>query len=294
MSGFMKTLLRLAFFMLVLFPSCQKETTESPAMVKVLLDISPAEDIVEIGSKAMQPNIPDVENYIYDIHVIQYSERGVFLTTGHYRQGQAGAMVVKELEVSLVEAKNSTICLLVNHGTHDGLWPDNILSYKELLVPVGVGSSSDRTMMHGYLIGDVYDGMHLNIGLGRMMTRLNVVINNHTGADIADLDVSLSNVPYMAYAYPAAEYVLPPEAYAQDGLLCDNDLSLAAENTITLYYYIAPNFCEDTAYATRLNVSADGRSGILQLSTDKPSGGTPAADMKLYPNNNYTFTVNLK
>lgn len=290
----MKIFLKFTFFIFLVLPSCQTETPESYNMVKVLLDISPADEIMEVGSKALQPNIPDVENYIYDIHVIQYSERGVFLTTGHYRQGQAGAMIVKDLEVSLVEAKNSTICLLVNNGAYDELWPDNILSYRELLVPVAVGSGSDRTMMQGYLIGDVYDGMHLNIGLGRMMTRLNVVINNKTGSDIADLDVSLSNVPYMAYAYPAAESILPPEAYAQDGLLYDNDISLPAENSVTLYYYMAPNLCEDIDYVTMLNVSADGRSGILQLSTDKPSAEGAAADLKLYPNNNYTFTVNLK
>ena len=170
--------------------------------------------------------------------------------------------------------------------------------------------------MCGYWVGDVTDGMSLSVMLCRMMTRINLVLNNATGVGLNDLTVELINVPTEAYVFPATNQPTLPQGAYLDTPFTDKPFATEGEGetdageteeeekepdfadggSLSLYYYMAPNICEDGTYATTVTITAtdeDGkeRTWTTTLGTDAP--GTAGRDFKLYANNFYTFTLNL-
>ena len=87
------------------------QTGQEPALTTVSINIGTAEEL----TKANTPLIPDVENLIHDVWVIQFSERGVLYTgvDKFYRtNGEDGARFLT-LEAEVMSGK-STICILAN------------------------------------------------------------------------------------------------------------------------------------------------------------------------------------
>lgn len=300
---------------------------EEGRMIEVPLSISADMMGASPDSRATSPYIPDYENLIYDIWVVQYSSRGVLLssTVKHYRADAAGTLRVTDEPVMLREsAEDCTVCLLVNMGDDPllgGAWPDNLSNYRNTMVPVSMKETADgglKMPMSGFYQGpvppvadnvtdsDASEGGYkggLNVSLGRMMCRLNIVLHNALTTEgyteITRLDVELQNIPANAHLLPTVNYVKPDRSVL--GTVSESvETSLQSGDSFTFYYYIAPNLYMyeegGTDFRTKLKVNAaitnlGERSGTMILGDTRPDASV--RDYRLYPNNNYTFTINL-
>lgn len=162
--------------------------------VRFSLGMLPAEGT---DTRASDPHVPEVENLIYDIWVLQFNENGILLDTEtkyYPREGESG-LFVENFKATLIAAQNSTVCLVVNTNNPTISWPNNFPAFQRMLLDVQASndlSRRDRMPMCGYWQGNVNgDGQVLSALLCRMMTRINLVVNNQTGDALADGTVRL-------------------------------------------------------------------------------------------------------
>lgn len=250
-------------------------------------------------TRAMAPHTPEVENLINDIWVLQFNERGILLDTKTKyfpRKGEAG-MYVENFEVELITASNSTVCIVANTNDPNLSWPNNLPTFQQRLIDIQASndlSKRDRIPMCGYWMGNVSKGTKLSALLSRMITRINLVINNETGAELSDLTVSLENVPTKAYVYPRTNQgALPDDAYTTTETFSDTFFEgIPAGESQQFYYYIAPNICTDSDKATTATITSGDKTWSVTLGNDSPE--TSNRNYSLYANNYYTFTLNLK
>lgn len=309
--------------LVLILTGCSRMPVSGPATSEGDLIIVPA--VVNASgyecddaTKSLMPYIPDVENLIYDIWVVQYSSRGVLLprSTYHYRTDAAGSLVVdnvywsesSEQGFALVESSEPcTVCFVANMGDNVPQWPDNIHAYREIMMPVlstDYNEELDRVPMCGYYYGPVTHGTNVNVSLGRMITRLNLVITNQTGKKMTDLLVSLDQAPRYAHLYPNTELTPFNTAEEEKRAYSDAGITIESGKSINLYYYIAPNLYGDqwpTTIWTSCNMDGTPMKGAMILG-DTPPGASdnmtyppqtdPQRDYRLYPNNQYTFTIN--
>ncbi|MDM8309288.1 DUF4906 domain-containing protein [Phocaeicola barnesiae] len=263
--------------------------------VRFSLGMLPAEGT---GTRASAPHVPEVENLIYDIWVLQFNENGILLDTEtkyYPREGESG-LFVENFKATLIEAQNSTVCLVVNTNDPKISWPNNFPAFQRMLLDVQASnelSRRDRMPMCGYWQGNVTeDGQVLSALLCRMMTRINLVVNNQTGAAL-DGTVALENVPTKAYVYPRInQEALPDNAYTTSEDFSDRFTSIASGDSQEFYYYIAPNICSGEDHATKVTVTSGDETWSVTLGTSAPDESDRI--YTLYANNYYTFTLNLK
>ena len=250
--------------------------------------------------KADSPLIPDVENLIYDVWILQYNDKGLLIDAGtsHERKTNSGALVAT-VTATLAVLDNCTICVLANldRGKHDAVrtWPQTLTEFKtsaEILaedIRDDIMAANNSTLgdmpMFGYWEGNIENNKdNIQVSLGRMLTRINLVINNKTGA--AHTATSITNMAIKGYAFPDVKHApLPDDAYET----LEINQSIGAGSTKEFYFYTAPNFTDGESRATKLNFSS-GKSVIL-------SNGAPGInnrDYNLYHNSNYTFTINIE
>lgn len=316
-----------AALMLYIVTGCGKEAIDTQSskdeekMITVPLHLNASEYESDEATKGLSPYIPDVESLIGDIWVVQYSSRGILLPSSvyHYRKNDPGDMVVNDLNyasatsggVALVESTEPcTVFFIANLGDNVPEWPDNIYSFKEIMVPVLDADPSvhpERLPMRGYYHGPVTHGSKVSVSLGRMLTRLDIVINNMTGEDITNLNVTLTNAPRYAHIYPNSDVVaFNPAENEATRTQRDADLSLAAGESLNLYYYIAPNLYAEnwpTTLWTTCHLETTGQDvkGAMILGDVAPSDAeqdvyppvvNPERNLRLFSNNQYTFTIN--
>lgn len=251
--------------------------------------------------KADSPLIPDVENLIYDVWILQYNDKGLLIDAGtsHERKTNPGALVAP-VTATLAVLDNCTICVLANidRGRPDAMrtWPQTLTEFKtsaEILAEdirddiMAANSSTLTDMpMFGYWEGNITaNDENIQVSLGRMLTRINLVINNESGSECTA--TSISNLAVKGYAFPDINHdPLPASAYIETFEINE---SIGAGKSRELYFYSAPNFTDGESRATKLNFS-NGKSVIL--SNGAPS--TENRDYNLYHNSNYTFTINIK
>lgn len=274
---------------------CPVAEEDEEVTVYLSLGVDPEEGA---GTRASAPHTPEVENLIHDIWVLQFNERGILLNTETKyfpREGEAG-LFVENFEVQLIAAQNSTVCLVVNTGDPDIEWPNNFPDFQTTLLDIQASndlSTRERMPMCGYWIGNVTGEMALSAMLCRMMTRVNLVISNGTGAPLTDVIVELSSIPTKAYVYPRTNQdALPDDAYVTGGPWSDIVEEIPAGGSVQLYYYFAPNICSDETNATKASITSGERTWSVTLGSDSPDEAD--RDFTLYANNYYTFTLNLK
>lgn len=291
----------IGFIGCLLLAGCEQEefgTAEEEKEVKVSLTLGtlPQEGR---GTRAMAPHAPEVENLIYDIWVLQFNQSGVLLATSQQyypREGESG-LYVENFEVSLIQAQNSTVCLIVNTNNETINWPNNFPAFQQMLLDIQANnnlSERDRMPMCGYWVGNVTEEQTLSVMLCRMMTRINLVVNNQTGAVLTGLTITLENVPTQAYVYPSTNQdALPVNAYTSSETFSDTFTgSITNEGSQSFYYYMAPNICNGEANATKATLTSGDQKWSVTLGNDSPD--TADRDYSLYANNYYTFTLNLK
>jgi len=249
--------------------------------------------------KAESPLIPDVENLIYDLWILQYDKMGLLIDAGtsHYRAGATG-LLAGQVTATLAVGEGCTLCVLANIGSEvDGRmreWPQTLTDFKRstdvLDVSDDISAANDGSLsdmpLSGYWEGDITSGQkNIQVSLGRMFSRINLVVNNNSGT--AYTVKSLTNVATKVYAFPSVTHEpLPADAYTH----IDIDQTVAAGDTKEMYFYMAPNFNDATGTnAVRLNI--EGKDPVI-LCNGAPSDFP--RDYNLYHNSNYTFTINIR
>lgn len=314
---------------LSLLASCEKEdwsnaVTDGPETIRVTLNVNVADMGYCGATKAESPYDPLIENTIHDFYVAQFSSRGVLLgePKKYPSEGTFNKTTVQET-IELVNDPGSTICFLANWNSEVPSWPDNLTEYKSMMGVVDL--VDNRLPMYGvYAGGDITGNMTMNVALGRMMTRVNVTVTNNTGFTMTKLTVALTQAPRYASLYPTIDYI-PMTDSDGDGTVDEDedaiqrtlrdekitttwdsegvplDPVLPDGESVTFYYYMAPNLYEE--WHTHLWTGATlvqfpdkiytDYTADLVLGNDSPSV-TENRDFRLYPNNNYTFNINLK
>lgn len=313
-----------------LLASCGKEdlncsqSTDSET-IRVNLNVSVSGMEHQGTTKAESPYDPLIENTIHDFYVVQFSSRGVLLgePKKYPAEGTFNTTVIKGLEIELVNDPGSTICFLANWNDDVPEWPDNLTEYKSMMGLVDL--VDNRLPMYGvYAKGDIAGNMTMNVALGRMMTRVNITVTNNTGLSMTKLIVALTQAPRYTALYPTIDYLALRDSDG-DGTIDENEpeteKTLRDEKTtsqwdsegipvdpvlldgesVTFYYYMAPNLYEE--WHTHLWIESTlvqfpdktytSYKADMVLGNDSP-GVTENRDFRLYPNNNYTFNINLR
>ena len=246
------------------------------------------------GTRSTSPHTYEVENLIHDIWLIQFNSRGQYVNASYYpREGLAGQVIENE-SFELMSLSESTVCIVANTMNPDLSWPDNLPAFKRTLLDVGANNelALDRMPMCGYWIGDVTADLSLSVILSRMMTRINLVINNNTGQRLSGIRAELEHIPAKAYVYPQArQEALPADAYLDEAFTDEDTGTMADGESWLLYHYIAPNICSGAENATTLKITSGGMEWNVALGNNSPSSSQ--RNYTLYANNYYTFTLNL-
>lgn len=251
-------------------------------------------------AKADSPLIPDVENLIYDVWILQYDKMGLLIDKGtsHARASSPGSLTAT-VTTTFATGEGNTICVLANldrgNASAERTWPQTLTEFKTSTSVVDLAADIDAANagtltdmpMFGYWEGDIsVETNNVQVSLGRMLTRVNLVVNNNSSSEISL--TSLSKVSTKVYAFPDVNHdPLPADAYNEIAV----GQSLAAGASKELYYYMAPNFTEGAENATVLNITKGGETKTTILSNGAPSDSP--RDYNLYHNSNYTFTINV-
>ena len=305
--------------LLAALAACQeKSDITMPDTVPVMTTVSIGIGTDDGFSKALNPLIPDVENLIHDVWVIQFSERGVLYTgtDRFYRtSGEDGARFLT-LEAQVMSGK-STICLLANLNkvnetkaffdieTLQESLPDNLPEFRKTLLDmtdlihhINTNTKPKAIPMFGYWEGTIGSGSpalgnsNLNVTLGRMLCRVNVSIFNKADPKLTEL--KFTNASNKAYFFPGiSSEALPEDAYCTNPEANTFTLSLDKGYDGTMYFYWAPNFCYGKENATMMTFSDEnGKSYSCYITNSSASDEN--CDYNMYHNCNYTVSVTIE
>lgn len=285
------------------------EAVQQPvqSVVTVGLTLNMEEGLTAGGTRAVSPLIPDKENFISDIWVIQYDMHGVIRNqfTRHYREtvDVPPALQLESFPIDLAVLNDCTVCLIVNRNPHQtnliSPWKNTFEEFKEQYLDINYLSESgnsglpdvDLLPMFGYWQGDITASTtSLSVLLGRMLARVNLVVENATSAALSDVNVSISNAVRRAYYYPLSVNA----AFAASAYTSFSDAigTLAAGEKAYLYYYLAPNIAPVSGDETTVTVQAV-KEGMVRSTAAVALGSTPD-EPSIYRNYNYTITLSLK
>lgn len=259
-------------------------------------------------AKADSPLIPDIENLIYDVWVLQYDKMGLLIDKGtsHQRALSPGSLTAT-VTTTFAVGDGNTICVLANldrgNASADRAWPQTLSEFKTSCnvadLSADIDAANDGTLtdmpMFGYWEGTISDEYNnIQVSLGRMLTRVNLVINNQSSS--LKTVTSISNVSKKVYVFPDVYHAaLPEDAYAEISIGQD----VAAGKTKELYFYMAPNFTEGPSENQSVDPNPFHKPTMLHISGKDPvilSNGSPSdspRDYNLYHNSYYTFTLNV-
>lgn len=269
--------------------------------------------------KSNSPQIPDVENLIYDVWVIQYSERGVLISQKFYRVGDKGIRKVS-IDVDVIPVK-STICVITNLNKINtptatffdtaqlqNELPDNLDTYKSTLLDMeflikclNSNTKVQAIPQFGYWTGNLAShSASINIVLGRMLSRINLNIMNIANSDDTDnanrklTGVTFVNAPVNAYYFPQLySNTLPDEAYCTDPEMLNVSMSLAEGDAADMYFYWAPNFCSSSEKAMKMIfTNAGGEQYSCYITDGQPNES--GRDWNTYHNCNYSISLKIQ
>lgn len=244
----------------------------------------------------------DVENLIHQIRVCQYDDVGIRIVDELCYEYVSGQTQVLSVKTHLVEADSSKVVVFVNMEDFKDLEIPklyNTLLQTKYAFPI----ASDITMvpMSGIISGSITEGQELRVTVARLVTRINLTLNNNTGESLTDVEVQLTNIPNKTYLCldSKGREVLTEEDYTvtpTSPLYTDETTEPCLQDgSLYYYYYILPNYCSTEDYATQINISAKTESGVVL--TYKKRLGAKAFDKygsyTLEPNSIYSVTLNL-
>lgn len=308
-SDMKNRLLRCSLAALLIFiaAGCQKEEFgwQEDRFVEVMLNLSAA----EVETRADQPMIPANENPIYDLWVLQFDTEGIIIGKPEYYPCDEAGELSTTLSPKL-RAGQSTVCVVANLGSDfefkvGGRDVDNVTTFRAMLIDApliteagadqeNIGHLKDRSMyMYGYFQGNITEKQSLNILLGRLFLRINLVLTNNTGAPLGDITIKIGNIPAKTRIPFVDEPLAGDDVFTNYRETIVLTGGLPEGTSTTHYYYMPENIRPAEERATEVTITANGRSASVKLGNDSP-GVAENRDYSLNRNNIYKFNLNLR
>lgn len=271
-------------------------------------------------TRASNPLDLQIENPMYNLWLLHYNEEGglVEQDTKYIHLNDNGELATRyTAQLTLSSGTVGTICLIANlEGTpgynpqsasspsnDEGAWPKTLqLLQKELLTLPIDPRVTDATLglptkmvMYGYYQGELTALHPVNITLGRMAARLDIIIGSASGS-FTNLTLQLTNAVIKTHYSPLKIANNETDSYVnfiEDRTFINKTITNSSK--ITCYYFTGENITPEIGKETMLIVKATKNKQIytyhIKLGANAP--GT-SDDYSLYRNNNYTFNINLK
>jgi hypothetical protein len=300
-----KTIILLSLMLMCgAFLGCTQEDTAEPTPtspieegvpVKVKLNMATSPLQGDMMTRSTSPYTSDVENLIYDIRVLQYNKMGILRVNELCFHVDGGTTQVNSLSANLISGSNNTLVVLVNMEESKFDYPALLTTLKSTKYPFTYDASTKCLPMTGSYTGDITADQTLNITLGRLAVRINLIITNSYGKTLSNVDVKLTHIPTKTYLYIDTKGVedLTEDDYEESPSELYTEGSVSSwknSSTTYFYYYMLPNYCSKKDNAPRVNISATVNENYVSYSYKLGESGS---SYTLYPNSIYNASLNL-
>lgn len=275
-------------------------------------------------TRASNPLDLQIENPMYNLWLLHYNEEGglVEQDTKYIHLNNNGELTTQyTANLTLTSGTKGTICLVANlektsngdnpekvstPSNNKGTWPKTIQLLQEELLTLPINQNATdvstfglptKMVMYGYYQGELSNRHPVNITLGRMAARLDIVISAANNSTFTNLTLQLKNAVIKTHYSPLKvsdnEVTTCYVDFPEDKTFINK--SITSSNKITCYYFtgenITPTFGKETMLIVKAQKGRNSYTYNIKLGANAP--GT-SDDYSLYRNNNYTFNINLK
>ena len=251
--------------------------------IAVQLNLQTTDFTVE-ETRSATPIDLQIENPMYNLWLLHYNEEGglVESDTKYIHLNDKGELATNyTATLTLTDGNQGTLCLIANlEGTgsgnnpstaytpsnDNGSWPKTLqLLQKELLTLPINRNATDATLglpskmfMYGFYQGTLNTSHPVNITLGRMAARLDIVIK------AADSEITLRNLQLQLKNAVIKSHYSPMKIDSEEDIYVDFPLDNTFKNEtvtnsapITCYYFTGENITPEIEKETVLIVKAD-------------------------------------
>lgn len=248
-------------------------------------------------TRSANPLDLQIENPMYNLWLLHYNEEGglVEQDTKYIHLNDKGELATNyTARLTLTDGNIGTLCLVANlEGTVGennpqsasrpsnglGAWPKTIERLEEALLTLPINQTAtdatfglpSKMFMYGYYKGTLKSSHPVNITLGRMAARLDIIIG------VANDNVPLSNIRLQLKNAVIKSHYSPMKIESGDGAYVNfpEDKTFANKEVtksspITCYYFTGENIMPEGGKETTLVVKADKeikRTGIAVYSS---------------------------
>ena len=251
--------------------------------IAVQLNLQTTDFTVE-ETRSANPIELKIENPMYNLWLLHYNEEGglVESDTEYIHLNDKGELSTNHTaKLTLTDSNKGTLCLIANlEGTVGGnnpstasvpnndnrAWPKTLqLLQKELLtLPINRNATDaklglpSKMFMYGFYQGTLSTSHPVNITLGRMAARLDIVIK------AADSESTLSNLRLQLKNAVIKSHYSPMKVGSEENIYVDfpedntfKDKEVTSSSSITCYYFTGENITPESGKETVLIVKAD-------------------------------------
>ena len=251
--------------------------------IAVQLNLQTTDFTVE-ETRSATPIDLQIENPMYNLWLLHYNEEGglVESDTEYIHLNDKGELATDyTARLTLTDSNKGTLCLIANlEGTVGGnnpstasvpnndnrAWPKTLqLLQKELLtLPINRNATDaklglpSKMFMYGFYQGTLSTSHPVNITLGRMAARLDIVIK------AVDSESTLSNLRLQLKNAVIKSHYSPMKVGSEENIYVDfpedntfKDKEVTSSSPITCYYFTGENITPKSGKETVLIVKAD-------------------------------------
>lgn len=251
--------------------------------IAVQLNLQTTDFTVE-ETRSANPIDLQIENPMYNLWLLHYNEEGglVESDTEYIHLNNKGELATDyTARLTLTDSNKGTLCLIANlEGTVGGnnpstasvpnndnrAWPKTLqLLQKELLtLPINRNATDaklglpSKMFMYGFYQGTLSTSHPVNITLGRMAARLDIVIK------AVDSESTLSNLRLQLKNAVIKSHYSPMKVGSEENIYVDfpedntfKDKEVTSSSPITCYYFTGENITPESGKETVLIVKAD-------------------------------------
>ena len=242
--------------------------------IAVQLNLQTTDFTVE-ETRSANPIDLQIENPMYNLWLLHYNEEGglVESDTEYIHLNDKGELATDyTARLTLTDSNKGTLCLIANlEGTVGGnnpstasvpnndnrAWPKTLqLLQKELLtLPINRNATDaklglpSKMFMYGFYQGTLSTSHPVNITLGRMAARLDIVIK------AVDSESTLSNLRLQLKNAVIKSHYSPMKVGSEENTFKDKEVT--SSSPITCYYFTGENITPESGKETVLIVKAD-------------------------------------
>lgn len=234
-------------------------------------------------TRSANPLDLQIENPMYNLWLLHYNEEGglVEQDTKYIHLNDKGELATNyTAKLTLTDGNIGTLCLVANlEGTVGennpqsasrpsnglGAWPKTIERLEEALLTLPINQTAtdatfglpSKMFMYGYYKGTLRGSHPVNITLGRMAARLDIIIGAANNVTLSNIRLQLKNAVIKSHYSPMkiesgdGAYVNFPE----DNTFVDKEVTKSSP--ITCYYFTGENIMPEGGKETTLVVKAD-------------------------------------